>query len=247
MSVGLDTDRFGTFTGEVARVGTAEETVREKARAGMRAAGLPLGLASEGSFGPHPQLGLVPIHQELLVFIDDELGLEVLERSATTATNFAHTTAAPGDDLEGFLKAAGFPRHGLIVRPNRGEGQLTKGISDFAALADAVRRASEASVDRLARLETDMRALFNPMRLRVIKRLAVALARRLRTPCPECGAPGWGVCGLEPGLPCRDCEAATYLTRFERYCCSRCALEQLNPRRDGLEFAEPDHCLYCNP
>ena len=43
----LDTDRFGTFTGEVSRVETAIEAARAKARLAMTVTGLPFGLASE--------------------------------------------------------------------------------------------------------------------------------------------------------------------------------------------------------
>lgn len=52
----LDTDLLGTFSGEVPRVGTALEVCKRKARLGMAGTGLPFGLASEGSFGPHHHL-----------------------------------------------------------------------------------------------------------------------------------------------------------------------------------------------
>ena len=39
---------------------------------------MPLGLASEGSFGPDPFTGLFPWNIELLMWIDDELGIEVV-------------------------------------------------------------------------------------------------------------------------------------------------------------------------
>jgi hypothetical protein len=50
----IDTDLLGTFTGEVEQVGTPREVAISKARLGMRASGISLGLSSEGSFGPHP-------------------------------------------------------------------------------------------------------------------------------------------------------------------------------------------------
>ena len=50
----LNTDQFGTFAGEQPRLGTALQTARAKARLGMRATGLPYGLASEASYGPLP-------------------------------------------------------------------------------------------------------------------------------------------------------------------------------------------------
>lgn len=51
---GFDTDTLGTFTRDIARVGNQLEAARRKARIGMQLSGLPIGLASEGSFGPDP-------------------------------------------------------------------------------------------------------------------------------------------------------------------------------------------------
>ena len=51
---GYDTDLLGTFTRDIPREGTKLEAARKKARLGMELAGLPLGIASEGAFGPDP-------------------------------------------------------------------------------------------------------------------------------------------------------------------------------------------------
>ena len=54
---GFDTDRFGTFSREVPRKHSAIETARAKIIAALEQ--IPcarVGLASEGSFGPHPQV-----------------------------------------------------------------------------------------------------------------------------------------------------------------------------------------------
>lgn len=75
---GFDTDLLGTFTGETARVGTQLEAARRKTRAGMAPAQSTLGLASEGSFGPDPFTGLFPWNVEMMVWIDDDLGLEIV-------------------------------------------------------------------------------------------------------------------------------------------------------------------------
>jgi len=53
-AMNLDTDQLGTFSGEIPRRGALLEVALRKARLGMRAPGLPLGLAGEGTFGPHP-------------------------------------------------------------------------------------------------------------------------------------------------------------------------------------------------
>jgi len=50
----MDTDQFETFSGEIERQSDLKKVLVEKAREGMRQTGLQFGLASEGSFGPHP-------------------------------------------------------------------------------------------------------------------------------------------------------------------------------------------------
>lgn len=42
----VDTDALGTFTGEIARLGTPRETALAKARLGIEATGIPRGLGS---------------------------------------------------------------------------------------------------------------------------------------------------------------------------------------------------------
>lgn len=246
----LDTDRLGTFTGEVARVGTPLEVARRKARLGMTATALPLGLANEGSFGPHPALPFMPADRELLLFVDDERHMEVAEETLSVDTNFAHTTVAAAAELEAeFLQRARFPSHGLIARPHAGStcAPLIKGITTPAALRDAVARCAQASADGMAHLETDMRAHMNPTRQAVLAGLAERLARRLATRCAACGGPGWGVVGVARGLPCEQCGRETDLVREEILGCPRCGHRQNVPRPDGLRRADPGNCPWCNP
>lgn len=245
----LDTDLLGTFSGEIVRQGTAEEVAFRKARLGMAATGLPLGLANEGSFGPHPQLGVVAGDHELLVFVDDELGLEIREGLLTTETNFAHQEASAADQLSDFLARVRFPSHGVIVRPNSGlePGLVFKGITVLPALDRAVDRCARASADGLAHVETDMRANMNPTRHAIIGQLAGRLARRLATRCAHCGSPGWGVVGVVRGLPCEWCGAETDWVRQEIFGCPRCQVREYRPRSDGRDRADPGNCPECNP
>lgn len=75
---GFDSDRFGTFSREIARTGSALEAARAKIAAGF--ALMPeanVGLASEGSFGPHPELPFVSMGLELVLLVDRDSGLEL--------------------------------------------------------------------------------------------------------------------------------------------------------------------------
>jgi hypothetical protein len=246
---GLDTDSLGTFTGEVERTGTPREVALRKARMGMIAAGLPLGLANEGSFGPHPVFPFIASDHELLLFVDAEMGIQVIEQLRSEQTNFASCAARSLNDLESFLPRARFPSHGLIVRPNSGlkPGLLFKGITTLPALEEAITKCAKASKDKQAHVETDMRAHMNPSRALVIAQLAQRLGHRLAARCPQCRTPGWGLVEVVRGLPCEWCGLPTDLTREEIFGCPRCTHRERHARGDGLQEASPEHCLRCNP
>ena len=158
--------------------------------------------------------------------------------------------AVPGEELARWLKAVGFPGHALLVRPHAGgEGERLprKGLATQRDLMEAVLEAMERSSDGCALLETDMRAHCNPTRMRSIRRLGVALVRRMQTPCPECGSPGWGLIDTQAGLPCSECGTPTELTLSEIWGCETCGASRSQPRRDGRLSAEPGQCPWCNP
>ena len=245
----IDTDQLGTFSGEVERPSDALDTCRRKAQLGLACSGLRKGLASEGSFGPHPAVPLLAVGHELLIYLDLERDLELVERRLERRTNFSQRCMAPGDDLAGWLHQVGFPSHGVIARPacwNLGDA-LFKGLHTRAALEDAVTACRAADPGGRIQLETDMRAHHNPTRMASIARLGVALVRRLRTPCPRCGLPGWGLQDTRAGLPCGWCGEPTALIVEELWGCPHCGETRPQPRRDGLLSADPGQCDWCNP
>jgi hypothetical protein len=245
---GLDTDVLGTFTGEVARTGTAMETCLAKARMGMAAAGLPLGIANEGSFGPHPFFPFVPAGVEFMTFVDDEQCFHITETLLADDTNYGHRLVRNIDELTEALPGFRFPSHALIVQPNSGERtMLDKGVHSIEHLAAAVKAAAEASEDGNALVQTDMRAHVNPTRMSSIRTLAFRLARRLSIACPSCATPGFGRTGTIGGLECEECGAATEMVRSEVFSCASCPHEEHRPRSDGRLLAPPARCPECNP
>ena len=248
-SIGLETDQLGTFSGEIPRHGTMLEVALRKARLGMRAAGLPVGLASEGTFGPHPAVPFFPVGMELLVFVDEGRDLIVHESLVDDATNFAHCEVAPGESIASFLDRIGFPAHGLIVRPNAGDPlqALTKGVTSRTDLERAIQAAGAVSPDGMARLETDMRAHLNPTRMRSLGVLADRLAQRLATPCPACSAPGFGRVGVRTGLLCEACGEPTEMVVAEVFGCVTCDHRDERARGDGARQAPARSCPECNP
>ncbi|HEY9732862.1 MAG TPA: DUF6671 family protein [Drouetiella sp.] len=263
-TVNLNTDQLGTFTREINRTDSAVKTAKNKARLGMRKVASKLGLANEGSFGPHPDIPFIPSCYEVIVFIDDELGMEIVESIISAETNFAHIQASSKDDISDFLQRARFPSHGLIVRPNKTDrsffgkarelitrpaagGSIFKGIRDKESLAEAVSLSQRLSFDGLAHIETDMRAHMNPTRMRVLRTLGINLARRLCSGCPECETPGFGMTGSEGALRCNECGYPTEFPALEIHSCAKCKFQQKLARKDGRTSVESMHCSQCNP
>ncbi|PGH44300.1 hypothetical protein COO58_07550 [Micromonospora sp. WMMA1996] len=242
----VDTDALGTFTGEVHRVGSARETVVRKARLGMAATGSPVGLASEGAFGPHPAAPWTPADLEYVALVDDRSGLTVVESALSVETNHSHLVTDGRDRAAVlvFLRRVGFPHHAVVVRPAAGPGRPVKGLRRLADVLAAVRRAAVDSDDGTAVLGADLRAHVNPTRMRVIAAAGRRLARRLAAPCPACAAPGFGPVGAEPGLPCRDCGTPTPRDASLISGCGRCPYRSSRPVAGA---ADPGSCPACNP
>lgn len=238
VAVAIDTDAFGTFTGTRPRTGTAAEAALAKARAGMAASGLALGLASEGSFGPHPWLPFGAGGVETLAFIDPARGLELTLSAVSRRTNFAQLDISADTDIAPFLSRIGFPSHALVVKDANGE-VLATGVQDMAILSALARPGH--------RLETDMRAHLNPTRMAAIRALAGRLAARLATPCPACGCPGFGQTDVLRGLPCSACGQPTQGVLATVHSCNACGHSETRPRPDGVTSASPATCDWCNP
>ncbi|MGC9292901.1 MAG: DUF6671 family protein [Acidobacteriaceae bacterium] len=242
---GYDTDLLGTFTREVPRPGTQLEAARKKARIGMELAGLPLGLASEGSFGPDPYAGMFPWNVEMIVWIDDTLDIEVVGVSSGKA-NFSHLLTANWEEVEIFASAAGFPEHRLVARPqHEDDPRIRKGIADWRTLREAFRWACGEASNGRAFLETDARADRNPTRMERIGQAAQDLARKLCSLCPICNAPGFQLAERVPGLPCEDCGAPTREARADIHRCVRCDHHMTVERPE--KAAPAGRCDFCNP
>jgi hypothetical protein len=94
----FDTDRFGTFPRDIARVSDQRTTARRKAEAAMRHMGLTMGIASEGSFGPHPLAPMLPTNLEVVVLLDRQYDFEVIGQSFSADAVMAHETVGSTDE-----------------------------------------------------------------------------------------------------------------------------------------------------
>ena len=247
---GLDTDALGTFTGEIARIGTIRETSIAKARLGMTTMGISIGIASEGSYGPHPHIPFIAGGIELMVVVDDDRGIVVCEHLIDDAPVYDHVITAEIGDIISFLDRICFPDHALIVRLHQTDdidAIIYKGLRTVEALTDAIASAARRSGDNRALAQTDMRAHMNPTRMATLRRLANALSDRLATPCPGCDVPGYGLIDIESGLPCEWCGAPSLMVRYQVFGCVACDFRERRPRPEGRTHADPGQCPQCNP
>lgn len=236
---GFDTDQLGSFSGEIPRTGAAVDTAREKAKLALRFSRLEYGLGSEGTFGPGP-LGISAWDTEVLVLLHAS-GLQIVGYASGPALH--RQVAVDPSTAAGQAALAGFPSHGLLVRPDPGASPIAKGVRELDALERAVAQAM--TLGGTPTLETDLRAHQNPTRLQVIARAGEDLLATWKRRCPCCDAPGFAIVRHVPGLPCEDCHLPTELPRAEVLRCSQCAAEERRPAPHRTAPAR--FCQLCNP
>lgn len=241
-----DSDVFGTFSGEVDRKVNALETVRAKCLAAMAEFDCDLGIASEGSFGIHPSIFFAHADNEFLIFIDKKNDLEIIVRELSLDTNFYGEKILNIEMLFDFATKVQFPTHAIILRSNPSElSGIIKGITTTSQLEDSFEHL--ISVYGSVYAETDMRALYNPTRMGVIKITAQKLLETIKTECPSCKTPGFSITDVISGLPCSWCSMPTRSTLSFIYTCKKCSFssERRYPHQKTTE--EPGYCDSCNP
>lgn len=242
----FDSDQFGTFTGEIKRKEDAFETVRQKCLAAMKHSNCDLGIASEGSFGAHPSYFFSSANEEVMIFIDLKNKLEIKAQSITMETNLSGKFISTRADLEDFASHSQFPSHGLIVRihPDTSESML-KGIDSWETLHaafDALRKKH----DRVY-VETDMRAMHNPTRMKHIETVTQQLVDKIRSTCPSCKTPGFSIQQVVRGLRCNSCNSRTKSILSHVSICQKCHFTSEKKYPYGKKTEDPMFCDMCNP
>lgn len=242
----FDTDLFGSFTGEFDRKDSPVETLKKKCKEAMLLTNCNLGIASEGSFGPHPYIPFAYADEELMIFMDKKNGLEIIEREISVQTNFNSAIIKSIKELNEFAERVKFPTHGLILQGSTTDFvDIKKGITDrimlethFHYLIDKYGAAS---------IQTDMRAMYNPTRMEVIEKLAHKLIKKIKSTCPQCQTPGLGITNATKGLPCSLCGQETQSILSYTYACTKCDYQKEEKYPHHKIVEEPMYCDYCNP
>ena len=246
---GLNTDIFGTFTREIKRPDTQIITARLKAKKALEMYDEKIAIASEGSFAPHPLIPYIYANREIIIFLDQENDLEIIGEVFSMETNFNHQTISSLEEAEEFAQKVGFPEHGLVIsfdNISTGKTEFIKGITSKENLINSVETAIKNTNGKF-HIETDMRAMYNPTRMKNIAFATQDLINKINSLCPQCHTPGFMINQKIPGLPCELCHQPTSLIKAVIFQCQKCGFTQQQLFPNNQEFADPSLCEYCNP
>lgn len=245
-TAGYDTDQLGTFTRDVDRPGSQLEAARRKATIGMALTQTRLAIASEGAFGLDPHMGFMAWDTEILLWVDQERGLEVTGLSHGPAQSL-HRAVQTLQELKQFATDALFPEHHLVLRPDHPDHpKIYKNIEDKKSLLKAFNLVQKQSATGVVLVENDLRAFSNPTRQQLIRQAAQDLIQKLLSACPKCTAPGYWKKQEIQGLLCQSCQRKTRLPVAEVWHCQACAYQEQLEINSG-QWANPRHCDNCNP
>ena len=242
----FNTDQFGTFSGEVERSQSPVETLKAKCQLGFDVTACDLVIATEGSFGAHPDLPFCAAHDELILLMDFKNNVSFSARILTTETNFQGKKIRSEEELIAFGESIDFPNQAIILR-NEEQSMLylKKGINDWDELLTAFRVCMRRHDNVF--VETDMRAMHNPLRMKQIEQLTLKLMAQLKVLCPSCEMPGYEVTSILPGLPCWICETPTSSVLKHVLTCTACQHQEEIYFPNGRQTEEPTFCPACNP
>ena len=242
----LNTDLFGTFSGDIERIDSVIEVLRAKCTQAMKATKTDLAIASEGSFGCHPFSFFSPANEEWLMFLDRKNQLEIVEKVISLETNLNGAYVKSEQELLAFANKCNFPSHALIIKDQeKNFSFLQKGICSNNKLIKQFYKCM--LTHGFVYVETDMRALFNPTRMKVIERTTQKLLDKIMNCCPACETPGFGIVNVIDGLPCELCNYGTKSTLYHVYSCQKCDHSNKLIYPTGKIFEDPMYCDRCNP
>jgi hypothetical protein len=241
----FDTDVFGTFTGDKKRLDDPIKTLRLKAERAFEMTNIDLIISSEGSFGNHPSFFYTLSNQEILMLKDFKYNLEIIASTITFETNYKTAEISSEQELIQFAQNVHFPSHGVILRKSKDEfNEIYKGINSWKELDESFQFLRK-KYNRMY-IETDMRANYNPTRMKQIERTGFKLIENIKSCCPKCNTPGFSITNVCYGLPCKACNSATDSILSVSYTCQKCQFTYTK-HPEGKPFEDPMYCNTCNP
>lgn len=230
----FDTDKLGTFSGEIPRTLSPRECALLKAKKAVELSGLNVGLGSEGSFGGGPMAGFINWNQEIICLYQKVPEL-IIYASAEGPTPLRGVKAESLEDLK--QKLADFDRQKWILTCPDG---ILKGLSDSEVIALHQTPYTEWPVY----LEPDLRAMNSPLRQIMLQKAALNLAERLQSKCPNCAEIDFWPDDKAFGPSCGLCGQPTKEVKALISHCKSCGY---NMSQQTNLYGDPRYCDYCNP
>lgn len=245
----FDSDLFGTFTRDVKRRDDQLETARKKARAAMNQTGIDIGIASEGSFGNHPDSPFLPYNMEYVVLIDDRNNLEIVGSYGTSKTNMSGRSVRSVEEALDVAQVFGFPENGVIVRKGpKSNRHIYKEAHDVQQLREVVQKVLSKPLSKgVAYVETDMRAHKNSLRMMAIEQATIDLVEKMMSLCPVCHLPGFAKVSVASWVPCEGCGTDSKRPKEYLFRCSACHHEEIKTDPTAPQREDQMYCLVCNP
>jgi hypothetical protein len=247
----IDTDQFGTFSGEIERPDTQDNTAKLKILKAFECyPDIEIAIASEGAFNPHPDCPFIPVNTEVVMLIDRKNQLEISGRYLSLATRVKEKMVSSMQEARNFAEIIGFPEYGVILKAGKNvynKPYIFKDVRTTSCLEAALLYLFDISPDGEIQMQTDMRAHRNPFRMENIRLATLELVKTLHSICPQCNTPGFDVKEILKGLPCSLCNAPTRSTLSYMYECKKCGrTEEKFLPHDKLQ-EDPASCDRCNP
>ena len=239
---GYDTDKLGTFSGEVARQLSPLECAQKKAEIACSLTQAEYGLGSEGSFSPS-SFGFGTANLEIIACVNRSGKLMAIGyHEALVMVDSITLTSAADDALEMYLNNLPEKQASIIMVAGT---PLAKGVCDKQRIASCLTSLPEHAFKQGVEVSYDLRAHLCPERQKNISAATNDLTKKLNAHCPQCGEIGFWPEHIEAGLLCQWCHQPTKVTKAHIAKCNHCGFHQYQPVEE--EFANPQYCHYCNP
>lgn len=245
VTVEVDTDQFGTFSGEIERRKSQLQTALEKARVAKELMNLNLCIASEGTIGPDPAFPFLNSNTETIVFMDYTNDI-VIHQSLVSREIYSFRTHLKSEgELGEFINQLRLEDQAMIVKSSHEKTEFVqKGLNSIDDLRSAVAQAIAVSGEAI--LEPDFRAMHSASRRENIRRCAILLAEKISSTCPSCNRPGWSGSQGSATKACVSCGSKrTTVPLGVVFRCEGCNHNE--ERNDANSSCEAQYCLDCNP
>lgn len=248
VSKNIDTDRFGSFSGEVERKVSPQLAAQQKIFAAWNDYDHEILIASEGSFFAHPSNPFLSVNNEYLILIDRKNKVAVDAQWNSFNINYFKDTFSNENDAMTYCLERGFPENGVILKCNTDscDPLIIKDITSVNGLKASLSVLFNQSLKGEVEIESDMRAHRNPLRMQNIATTAKHLVNNMRNACPHCQSIGFSIKNSVAGLECSSCGFPSNETKGYIYNCKNCDHEEFKAIQGELK-ANPGNCQICNP